>query len=134
MQKKLGLGFSFENVGFILKSYTNVRESTPGLFRTAFYYKLKYSPLVINLEVTRQFDVDLYSFSGAFEFKPDSRLVVRLGGKTNQNIRDFEGLKSDIINGISCGFGFRFKKMTLDVGLMNLGPAGFILGFSITKK
>ena len=90
MQKKLGIGFSFENVGFLLKSYTNVKESIPGLFRTAFYYKLKYSPLIIDVDVTKQFDGDLYSFSGAFEFKPDSRLVIRLGGKTNQKIRNFD--------------------------------------------
>ena len=45
-----------------------------------------------------------------------------------------EDFTSDFVAGISGGIGFYFTKMTLDIGLMNLGPAGFIVGFSLTKK
>ena len=41
---------------------------------------------------------------------------------------------SDAIAGFSGGAGFRFTNMTLDVGFMNLGPAGFVMGFSLIKK
>ena len=41
---------------------------------------------------------------------------------------------SDVIAGFSGGVGFRFTNMTLDVGFMNLGPAGFVIGCSLMKK
>ena len=40
----------------------------------------------------------------------------------------------NVIAGFSGGAGFRFTNMTLDVGFMNLGPAGFVMGFSLMKK
>ena len=61
-------------------------------------------------------------------------LTFRLG--INSNRRDFltEDFSSDIISGVSGGVGFQFQKITLDIGFMNLGPAGFITGFSISNK
>ena len=45
-----------------------------------------------------------------------------------------DDFSSDVIAGFSGGAGFRFTNMTLDVGFMNLGPAGFVIGFSLMKK
>ena len=35
---------------------------------------------------------------------------------------------------MSGGLGFQFAKMNLDVGFMNLGAAGYIIGYSISRK
>ena len=45
-----------------------------------------------------------------------------------------DDFSSDVLAGLSVGAGFHFTNMTLDVGFMNLGPAGFIMGFSISNK
>ena len=134
LQKRLGIGFSLENIGIILKSYTDYKESIPALFRTSFYYKPIYIPLIINGDIIRKLDENIFYFSGGLEFTFDNRVVVRLGSKTNERIKSFQDFTSDLIEGISSGIGFRFTKMTLDVGLMNLAPAGFVMCFSLTKK
>ena len=134
LKKRLGIGFSLENIGILLKSYTDVKESMPALFRTAFYYNPIYIPLIISGDIFRQLDEELFHFSGGLELKPDARFVIRLGGNTNEESRNFEDFTSDLVAGMSGGIGLRFTKMTLDVGLKNLGSAGFIMAFSITKK
>ena len=134
LKKRLGIGFSLENIGILLKSYTSVKESMPALFRASFYYNPKYIPLIISGDAFKKIDGGLFHFSGGLELKPDARFVIRLGGSTNEESRNFEDFTSSVIAGMSGGFGFRFKKITLDVGLMNLGSAGFIMAFSITKK
>ena len=48
LKKRLGMGFSLENIGFLLKSYTDVKEPIPALFRTALYYEPQHIPLIIN--------------------------------------------------------------------------------------
>ena len=134
LKKRIGIGFSLENVGVLLKSYTDVKEPIPVLFRTAFYYKPIYIPLIISGDIVRQLDEALFNFSGGLELKPDTRFVLRLGGKTNEKIRTFKDFTSHFIAGMSGGVGYNFTKITLDIGLMNLGSSGFIMAFSLTKK
>jgi hypothetical protein len=62
------------------------------------------------------------------------QLTFRLGISSNRSGYFTEDLSSDIISGVSGGVGFRFQKTILDIGFMNLGPAGFIIGFSISNK
>ena len=37
MRNRIGLGFSLENVGFLITSYTDVKESIPAIFRSSLY-------------------------------------------------------------------------------------------------
>ena len=90
LKKRLGIGFSLENIGVLLKSYTDFKESIPALFRASFYYKPIYIPLIINGDIIRQFDEHLFYFSGGLELTLDSRLVIRLGGKTNERMNNFQ--------------------------------------------
>ena len=121
-------------MGILLKSYTNVKESIPALFRTAAYYKPMYIPLIINGDIVRKLDSNSFYFSGGLEFISQRRLTFRLGINSNRGGYHTEDFSSDIIAGVSGGIGFQFQKITLDIGFMNLGPAGFIMGFSITNK
>ena len=133
-KKRLGIGLSLENIGIHLKSYTNVNESIPALFRTAVYYKPMYIPLVINGDIVRKLDSNSFYFSGGLEFISQRRLTFRLGINSNRGGYHTEDFSSDIIAGVSGGIGFQFQKITLDIGFINWGPAGFIMGFSITNK
>ena len=135
LRKRLGIGLSLENIGFLLKSYTDVKEPIPALFRTALYYEPQYIPLIINGDfVTFIGDDKPFHFSGGIEFKPHNRLTLRLGNSNHRKGYMTDDFLSDVIAGFSGGAGFHFTKMTLDVGFMSLGPAGFVMGFSLMKK
>jgi len=135
LRKKLGIGLSLENIGFLLKPYTDVKEPTPALFRTALYYEPIYIPLIINGDfVTFIEDDKPFYFSVGIEFKPHNRFTLRLGSSNHRRGYMTNDFSSDVIAGFSGGAGFRFTNMTLDVGFMNLGPAGFVMGFSLMKK
>ena len=135
LRKRLGVGFSLENIGFLLKSYTDIKEPIPALFRTALYYKPRYIPLIINGNmVTYLGDGDSFYFSGGIELKPNDSFTLRLGSSSHRSGYLTDDFSSDVIAGFSGGAGFRFINMTLDVGFMNLGPAGFVVGFSLLKK
>ena len=133
-QKRMGIGCSFENIGILLKPYTDIKEPIPALFRTAAYYKPVYIPLIINGDFVRKLDSNSFYFSGGLEFIYQRRLTFRLGISSNRSGYLTEDFSSDIFSGVSGGIGFQFQKITLDIGFMNLGPAGLIMGFSIRNK
>ena len=133
-QKRLGVGFSLENVGILLQPYTDIQESIPALFRTSAYYKPMYIPLIINGDIVKKLDSNSFYFSSGLEFMYQRRLTFRLGINSNRSGYLAEDFSSDIISGVSGGVGFQFQKTTLDIGFLNLGPAGFIMGFSISNK
>ena len=130
----MGVGFSLENVGILIKPYTDIKEPIPALFRTAAYYKPVYIPLIINGDIVRKLDSNSFFFSGGLEFMYQRRLIFRLGISSNRSGYLTGDISSDIISGVSGGIGFQFQKITLDIGFMNLGPAGFITGLSISNK
>jgi len=135
LRKRLGVGLSLENIGFLLKSYTNIKEPIPALFRTALYYKPRYIPLIINGDmVTYLGDGDSFYFSGGIELKPNDSFTLCLGSSSHRSGYLTDDFSSDVIAGFSGGAGFRFTNMTLDVGFMNLGSYGFVVGFSLLKK
>ena len=128
------IGLSMENIGFLLKSYTDVKEPIPMLFRMSLYYEPRYIPLIISGDLVKKPDDDTYYFAGGLEFKPQSRLTIRLGNSSHRSGYITDYFSSDVLAGFSGGVGFRFTNMTLDVGFMNMGPVGFVMGFSLMKK
>ena len=134
LRRRLGIGLSVENIGFLLKSYTDVKEQIPMLFRMSLYYEPRYIPLIISGDLVKKLDDDIYYFAGGLEFKPQRHLTIRLGSGSHRSGYITDYFLSDVLAGLSGGVGFHFTKMTLDVGFMNMGPAGFIMGFSLIKN
>ena len=134
LRRKLGIGLSMENIGFLLKSYTDVKEPIPMLFRMSLYYEPRYIPVIISGNLVKKLDDDTYYFAGGLEFKPQSRLTIRLGNSSHRSGYITDYFSSDVLAGFSGGVGFHLTKMTLDVGFMNMGPAGLVMGFSLMKK
>ena len=91
LKKRVGIGLSLENIGFLIRSYTGVKESIPTLLRSSFYYKPLYIPLIISGDIVRKFYEGLFYFSGGLELKPDSRFIIRLGGRVNESSKNFKG-------------------------------------------
>jgi hypothetical protein len=134
MRKRIGLGFSLENVGFLITSYTDVKESIPAIFRTALYYKPKYLPAIISVDIIRNLDGGIVELFGGLEFNPEKRLTIRLGCSSRRRGFLTDDFPSDLLAAVSGGAGFKFNKINLDIGFMNLGSSGYIIGFSISNK
>ena len=133
-RKRIGLGFSLENVGFLITSYTDVKESIPAIFRTALYYKPRYLPAIISVDIIRNLDRGIVELFGGLEFNPEKRLIIRLGCSSRRIGFLTDDFPSDLLAAVSGGVGFKFNKINLDIGFMNLGSAGYIIGFSISNK
>ena len=134
MRKRIGLGFSLENVGFLITSYTDVKESIPAIFRTALYYKPRYLPAIISVDIIRHLDGGIVELFGGLEFNPEKLLTIRLGCSSRRIGFLTDDFPSDLLAAVSGGVGFKFNKINLDIGFMNLGSAGYIIGFSISNK
>ena len=134
LKKKIGIGLSVENIGYIIKSYTGYKENLPTLCRMSVYYKLKYIPLTINTNLIKRSKNNTYHFVSGLELKASKITLIRLGFNSNRNQNFTNDLSSDLISGISFGIGVRFKNKILDLGFMNIGPAGFIIGVSLSNK
>ena len=134
MRKRVGVGFSLENAGFILTSYTDVKEPIPVIFRSSCYYKPRYLSAIISVDIINNLDRNSTELSGGLEFNPGKRLTIRLGCSNQRRGFITGDFSSDLLAAVSGGAGFQFKKIYLDVGFMNLGAAGYVVGFSIFRK
>ncbi len=134
MRKRIGLGFSLENMGFLLTSYTNVKEHIPAIFRSAIYYRPRYLPAIISVDIIRNLDRDATELLGGLEFNPNKQLTLRIGCSTHRTDFIIDDFSSDLLVDLSGGVGFQLNKMNLDLGFMNLGAVGYVIGFSISRK
>ena len=130
----MGLGISLENVGFILNPYMNVKEYMPSIFRSALYYRPKYLSTIISIDIIHRLNRDATELSGSLEFNYGKLLTLRLGCSGNRIDFLTDDFSSNFLMDVSGGAGFQFNKIYLDVGFMNLGAAGYIMGFSISRR
>ena len=68
------------------------------------------------------------------EFKLDNNIYIRLAINSLRKDLLIQDFSSDIISGLSGGIGLKKFDRYYDIGFRNLGPAGLMLGFSISKK
>ena len=134
MRERIGMGFSLENIGFVLKSYTDVKEAIPILFRSSVYYRLKYLPTIISIDLINNINENNTELSGGIEFNFTQHFNLRLGCSSKRVKFLTNNFSSDWITDISGGIGFKVNTMNLDIGFMNLGAAGYVIGFSMSKK
>lgn len=142
LNKKIGIGLSLENVGIVLKKYTNAKEPIPTLLRTSMYYKLKYLPLVLNIDIINKQNEKYILITNGFEFHIDDRFTLYFGSRlthekikqTIENIKEFENLIIEYVDGISTGIGIKYGKTSLDFAFYNLRSTGYVLAFTLRKN
>ena len=132
-KKRMGLGFSLENIGVLLNSYTGTNESIPVIFRSALYYKPLYFPAIISTDIIRNLNRDEIEIMGGLEFNLWKQLSIRLGCSSQRNGFLTGDFSSNLLTDVSGGVGFQFNQINLDVGFMNLGAAGYVFGFSLSR-
>ena len=134
LEKRMGLGFSIENLGMIISSYTDYKENIPSVFRSSVYYIPKYLHAIIGLDIIKHLaSKNKIELSTGIELILSDNFSIRLGSSSKRN-KFFTGdFTFDAFSDISGGFGFNNQNMIFDIGFMNLGAAGYIIGFSISK-
>ena len=134
LNKKIGLGLSIENLGRVIKTYTNIKEDLPTLLSLGSYYELKYIPATLSINYINNYNFNNTNyFTGGIEFKLDNNFSFRLS--TGSDSKDFlnRDFTSDILSGVSAGLGFNILDINYDIGFKNLGSSGYIIGFSFIK-
>ena len=93
-----------------------------------------YIPLIINVDIVKNLERNSFYFSYGLEFMSQRPITLRLGLSSKRKTYLTDDFSYDLTAGVSCGVGIRFQKTILDIGFMNLGPAGYIIGFSINNN
>jgi hypothetical protein len=136
LRKKMGIGISLENMGIILKKYTDVKEPLPTLFRAAIYYQPKYIPLVLNIDIINKLNENTIFISNGFEFYFEKGFTFYIGSRlTQKNIEEtFENLITEYVGRLSAGIGVNYAKTSLDFGFQNLKSSGYVLAFTLKQR
>lgn len=132
LHPNIAFGLSFENFGKVNKTYTEYSEPIPRQWRGSLAYRLQYLPLFINFDLVNSTNGDLTYYIAALEFSPSEHFSLLLSGsneKPNFLVGDYY---TDFMAGISGGAEFRFNNQVIILGIMNMGPAGSVLGLSYT--
>ena len=111
-----------------------MKESIPTTLRSASYYKPKYLPVIISIDIKRHLYRNKTEVSSGLEFNPGGKFTFRLGCSSKRTEFITGDFSSDLLAAISGGVGFQLTRTHLDIGFKNLGAAGYIIGISISKK
>ena len=113
--------------------YTNIHEDIPTILRYSLYYRAKYIPMIINCNYTNQINYN-NEFATGIEYFATNKITLRIGVSSKRNEFLNGDFSSDFLAAISGGVGLKFKNSYINIGFMNLGASGYILGFSIANK
>jgi len=129
---KINASFSLDNFGIILNSYTSIKQNSP--------YKIQFSLNDILLEKEFNFGYNLVynnylrspihiislskNFNNFFKF--------RISNSTNYKKLKIYNDYKDYLYGFSIGFTlYTNTNKAIDVGFLNLGPAGYVYGITL---
>lgn len=130
--KSMDASLSFHNIGIILNSYTSRGKGTP--------YKIQFS--LNNIIANKNFNVGydlvynhyLSSSLHIISLTKDlnNNLKFRISNSSNyQKLKIYNNYK-DYLYGFSIGFTlYSNTKTTVDIGFLNLGPAGYVYGITL---
>tara|TARA_Y100000590_G_scaffold470331_1_gene663811 strand:+ start:3913 stop:4800 length:888 start_codon:yes stop_codon:yes gene_type:complete len=131
LRNKMGLGISIENIELFNNGYTDIKENLPSIIRYSLYYKTRYIPIVINFNYINK--IYAKAFAVGIEYFFTDNLILRIGINDKRNEFLNGDFASDFLAAVSGGVGLKIKQINVNVGFMNLGSAGYILGFSLSK-
>ena len=131
LRNKTGLGISIENIELFNNGYTDIKENLPIIIRYSLYYKTRYIPIVINCNYINKIDAN--AFAVGIEYFATKNITLRIGINDKRNEFLSGDFASDFLAAVSGGIGLKIKKINANVGFMNLGSSGYILGFSLSK-
>ena len=73
-------------------------------------------------------------FAAGVEYFATNKITLRISINNKRNEFLSGDFSSDFLAAVSGGVGLEFKKINVNIGFMNLGASGYILGFSLSNK
>ena len=122
------IGFSIQNFGVSLDSYTKYAESIPLSVNMGFSKKLAHLPLELSIDGIwwRREDRGVVKIGG--EFTLPFNFLLRWGTSTYRLNQTTGSLSRDIITGTSFGLGYTTGSLTMEVGMHYAGVGGAAIG------
>ena len=94
----------------------------------------KYIPLIINFNYTNNINYNINEFATGIEYYVNNKVTLRLGLSSKRSEFLSGDFSSDFLAAVSGGVGLKFKDSDVNIGFMNLGASGYILGISLANK
>ena len=127
----LSLGFSIENLGSILKNYTNTEVSLPSNYSFNLCYKFKNISLGYKFIDYLNDNYNEHVLSG--QFKINQTVFLQIATSSNRKNLVIDN-NYKYLYGMSCGIGFNINNFEINLGIKNLGISGSAFGISINKE
>ncbi len=128
--KRLGLGYSVENLGKTTEPYLSKEEPLPAAQRFGVYYYPQHLPALISIDYKQYRNQDS-QLLGLIEFSLQNG--IRFGISLDDNTDKLgEGEWNErLLTGMGFGFGWTWHSLTTDIGIRHLGSVGQVWGFSL---
>lgn len=123
------IGLSIENLGYVLKSYTTHNTKIPLQYR--FSYIKNLSSSLISYDIVLSKSDNNIKHILCFQFNINNKIKFKISNSNYLKEMIVENNDFNFSSGIGLGINTQLKSIIFDVGLMNLGIAGWGYGMSI---
>jgi hypothetical protein len=127
--ERLSIGYSFENAGKLVL-HTGDIELLVNSQRFGISYQLEHIPAKFSVDYKNRLD-DFQQIIGLIKWSPSDLLSFKFGIDSKVSDLSTGDYYSDIFAGLSLGISFDFNKLSTDIAIHNLGPAGNVYGASL---
>ena len=126
----LGIGFSLENIGSILKNYTNTDVLLPSRYSLNLVYK--YKQIMLGWKLIDYLNITNTEYIMSLQFEINENIFLNLGTSSNRRNLAINN-EYKYLYGMSCGIGFKIKNIEVHLGIKNLGISGNIFGVTVNN-
>ena len=126
----LGLGFSIENLGSILKNYTVAEVTLPSIYSINLCYKFK--NILLGYKFIEYFKNNHNEHVISVQFRINKAIFLQVGTSSYRKKLTINN-NYKYLYGMSCGIGFNVNNFEINLGIKNLGISGSAFGISINK-
>ena len=123
------IGLSIENLGYILKSYTAYDTKIPLQYRFSYIKNLSSSLISYDIVLSKN-DTHIKHIL-CFQFNINDKIKFKISNSNYLKEMIIDDNDFNFVSGIGLGINTQLKSIIFDVGLMNLGIAGWGYGMSI---
>jgi hypothetical protein len=134
--KKYNLDVSLliNNLGLIINTYTNNSNNFPLQYQLGTLYSVPKTFIHLGYDIIYHVNSQLYERIYCINFPLGKIMKFRFSSHSWRNNLLVDNYKEDWFYGLGYGLSINTKKTILDIGMSNLGPAGFIYGISLGFK
>ena len=126
------ISFALENIGFVIKSYTNNNLKLPLRSQLSITKKLKHHETSFGYNNIYNFNTDIIEHIISIQTNINDNVNLRLSNSNYRNNLLIDNYNSDFYYGLALGVSVQSKnKSIFDIGICNLGPSGYIYGLTI---